>query len=88
VKQNPTIEPRKIITVRDAIVINQVLWPFRFWPSLEDDGAPTTAMRMSGPIRTAIMSFATCSPLRTPGVIALSYDIGQPIVDAGFSAFA
>ena len=30
------------------------------------DGAPTTAMRMSGPIRTAIMSFATCSPLRTP----------------------
>ena len=30
------------------------------------DGAPTTAMRMSGPIRTAIMSFATCSPRRTP----------------------
>ena len=24
-------------------------------------------MRMSGPIRTAIMSFATCSPDRTPG---------------------
>ena len=30
------------------------------------EGAPTTAMRMSGPIRTAIMSLATCSPLRTP----------------------
>lgn len=30
------------------------------------DGAPTTAIRMSGPIRTAIMSFATCSPDRTP----------------------
>ena len=29
-------------------------------------GAPTTAIRMSGPIRTAIMSLATCSPLRTP----------------------
>ena len=28
------------------------------------DGAPTTAMRMSGPMRTAIMSFATCSPRR------------------------
>jgi len=25
-----------------------------------------TALRMSGPMRTAIMSFATCSPLRTP----------------------
>jgi hypothetical protein len=33
---------------------------------LKYDGAPTTAMRVSGPIRTAIMSFATCSPLRTP----------------------
>jgi hypothetical protein len=30
------------------------------------DGAPTTAMSMSGPMRTAIMSFATCSPERTP----------------------
>ena len=30
------------------------------------EGAPTTAMRMSGPMRTAIMSFATCSPSRTP----------------------
>ncbi len=33
---------------------------------LKYDGAPTTAMRMSGPMRTAIMSFATCSPARTP----------------------
>jgi hypothetical protein len=30
------------------------------------DVAPTTAIRMSGPMRTAIMSFATCSPDRTP----------------------
>jgi hypothetical protein len=34
--------------------------------ALKYEGAPTTAMRMSGPIRMAIMSFATCSPLRTP----------------------
>ncbi len=30
------------------------------------DGVATTAIRMSGPIRTAIMSLATCSPKRTP----------------------
>jgi hypothetical protein len=29
------------------------------------DGAPTSAIRMSGTMRTVIMSFATCSPLRT-----------------------
>jgi len=29
-------------------------------------GDPTTAMRISGPMRTAIMSLATCSPRRTP----------------------
>jgi len=29
------------------------------------DGVPTTAIRMSGPIRAAIVSCATCSPDRT-----------------------
>ena len=33
---------------------------------LKYEGEPTTAMRKSGPMRTAIISFATCSPLRTP----------------------
>ncbi len=28
--------------------------------------APTTAKRMSGPIRAEIISLATCSPIRTP----------------------
>ena len=42
------------------------------------DGAPTTAMRMSGPMRTAIMSFATCSPLRTP---TLRDDVDETIVN-------
>ena len=32
------------------------------------DGAPTTSIRMSGPIRTAIMSFATWSPDLTPAL--------------------
>ena len=32
-------------------------------------------------MRTAIISFATCSPLRYAGVVALGNDIGQPIVD-------
>jgi hypothetical protein len=48
----------------DAVVIGQVLrllWWDRF---AKYDGEPTTAIRMSGPIRTAIMSFATCSPDR------------------------
>lgn len=30
------------------------------------DGEPTTAIRISGPMRTATMSLATCSPSRTP----------------------
>jgi hypothetical protein len=33
---------------------------------LKYDCAPTTAMRMSGPIRAAIMSSAICSPPLTP----------------------
>ena len=45
------------------------------------DGAPTTAIHMSGPMRTAIMSFATCSPRSHARVIALGNDVGQAIVD-------
>jgi hypothetical protein len=37
-------------------------------------------MRMSGPIRTAIMSLPTCSPLRTPASVTLADDIRQPVV--------
>jgi len=48
----------------DAVVTDQVLRPLRLRPR-KYDGAPTTAMRMSGSMRTAIMSFATCSPART-----------------------
>ena len=33
---------------------------------LRSDGDPTTAMRISGPMRSATMSFVTCSPRRTP----------------------
>src|SRR5690349_24399990 len=47
-------------------------------------GAPTTAMRMSGPIRTAIMSFATCSPRPHASVIPLGDDIGKAVVDDDF----
>ena len=32
-------------------------------------------------MRTAIMSFATCSPRRTPASIALGDDVGQAVVD-------
>jgi hypothetical protein len=35
---------------------------------------------MSGPIRTAMILFATCSPLH-PGIKPLGDDVGQAIVD-------
>ena len=50
----------------DAVVADQLLRFFGSDRLRKYEGAPTTAMRMSGPTRTAIMSFATCSPLRTP----------------------
>jgi len=59
------------------------LCPARSWGvlgrgrCLKYDGAPTTAMRKSGPTRTATISLATCSPRRTPGVVTLIDDVGH-----------
>ena len=39
--------------------------------------APTTAIRMSGPMRTAIMSFSTMSPKRMPASIRSATTRGQ-----------
>ena len=50
----------------DAVVPIRSCGVFGAGRFVKYDGAPTTAMRMSGPMRTAIMSLATCSPLRTP----------------------
>ena len=49
----------------DAIVGGQVLGVTAV-ADARNTGDPTTAMRMSGPMRTATMSLATCSPSRTP----------------------
>lgn len=50
----------------DAVMGGQVLRRAGFFAPLEVTGLPTTAMRISGAIGTAIMSRATCSPSRTP----------------------
>jgi hypothetical protein len=50
----------------DAVVARQLLWVFGAVRLAKYDGEPTTAIRMSGPMRTAIMSLAIVSPDRTP----------------------
>ena len=50
----------------DAFMRRQLLGCFGRGRLSKYEGAPTTAMCTSGPIRTATMSFATCSPRRTP----------------------
>jgi hypothetical protein len=49
----------------DAVVGRQVGGRERFAASGKA-GLPATTMRSSGPMRTAIMSFATRWPMRTP----------------------
>jgi len=50
----------------DAVVPGQSCGVFGAGRFARYDGAPTTTMRRSGPMRTATMSFATCSPAPTP----------------------
>jgi hypothetical protein len=53
-------------TKSDAVVGSQVLRRLRPRPSREVGRRPDDPMRKSGPMRTAIISLATCSPRRTP----------------------
>jgi len=47
------------------------------------EGEPTTTIRMSGPIGTAIMSFAMIFPVRTPAS-KRRHDVDQAIIDDDF----
>jgi hypothetical protein len=42
-------------------------------------------MRAPGPMHTAFISLATCSPRRTPAVIAFADDAGQTLFDDDLS---
>ena len=55
------------VPLGDAVMANEVLSAVMARGGfLKYEGAPTTAKRMSGPMRTEIMSLASCSPMRTP----------------------
>jgi hypothetical protein len=62
----PSVQPPRRQAQIDAVVVGEVLRLLGGGRFAKYDGAPTTSIRMSGPIRTAIMSFATCSPDLTP----------------------